>query len=241
MRLNVEVDSGFSEAVGAVGSALRDAADAAVEAVTEQIKGGMRVVIEAALGSRAANALRSRYYFGEHQEVRGLVHSKWWRTPAAGGAKVDMLGVFERGGVVASPFGGALAIPLPPAYNVMGLAAYSWRGRQMGSAKAVTPQAVEIKLGQRLGIVKSKQGHILLVARDVVRSSSRRGTVRSGTFVDKRGRERTRRGTKVGLVPMFVLVRSMLLPKRLDFSAIRAGAGEKLTEKFLVELAKRDL
>ena len=238
MKLEVEVGHGLSEAIGEVGSKLRDAADAAVVATTNRMKNDMRGVIAAGLGDRAANTLRDDFFFGPHQEVIGWLFSKWWRTGARDGQKIDMIAVFECGGIIASPFGGALALPLPAAYNVLGLAAGSWRGRQPGK---LTPQAVEIKLGQRLGIVKTKRGNLLLVARNVVRSRSSRGTVRAATYHDRRGRLRQRVGESAAVVPMFVLLRNMVLPRRVDFRAIRASAPQRLAENFLIEMAQRDL
>lgn len=240
MKVDIQIEHSVSEAIGEIGSRLRDAADAAVVSSTNHLKNDMREVIDRGLGSRASYALRSDFYFGKRMEVVGFVYSAWWRTAADGLDKIDMLAAFERGGLIGSPFGGALAVPLPAAYNALGLPAYSWRGRAPGN-KQVTPQAIELALGQRLGIIKTRAGRLLLVARDVVRSFSSRATVRSATLIDRRGRQRRRRGTAAAMVPMFVLLRGTALPKRVDFRAIRATAPQRLAENFLVELAKRDL
>lgn len=233
MKLEVTVDTTPLKEIGELGTPLRDAADAAVERQTRETQGEMRVEIARRLGSRAANALRSRLYLGRQQEVVGFIHSKWWRK-RADGELIDMFAAFERGAEITGSRGQNIAIPLPAAFNILGLSATRGSGRSR--QKAVTIQAVERKLGARLFVIKRHGRFDLACARvgwlsalGGIASRSRRKLARPATIGPASNR----------LLPLFVLTRSTRLPKRLDFSAVLSRADTKLTEKFIVELARR--
>lgn len=221
----------------ALGSAVQDAANRAVERQTGETVGAIRTQIAGRLSARASGTIASRLYLnrggenGPHGSVGGWIHSRWWRRPAGGGEQIDLLAAFARGGVILPRHGDALACPLPAAYNVLGLAAGYRRSR-----KPVTPQAVETALDQDLFLVGRPGRPGLLCARGVAISG--RGTIRAARFRG-RGIDLRRRRTSDAVVPMFVLLRTTTLPKRLDFAQIRAAIPDGLAEKFVVELAAR--
>lgn len=219
------------------GSDLQDAFSAAVVRQTEETKGAHRVQIAARLGSRAANALRGRVYPSTKsggQEYQGLaagfIYSAWKRRAAGGGPRIDLLAAFEDGASIRPVRGGALAVPLPAAYAVSGIP----RGRRP------TPDAVETALDQDLFIVARPGRPALLCAKDVAISGGRRRRI-SAARVRRKSGALGRRRTANAIVPLFVLLKNSRLPKRLDFASVRERAAEGLSEKAIVEMARRGL
>ena len=236
MKLEVTVDTTPLKEIGELGSPLRDAADAAVERQTEETKGQMRVEIARRLGSRAANALRSRLYLGRQQEVVGFIHSKWWKK-RADGELIDMFAAFERGAEITGSRGQNIAIPLAAAYNILGMSATRGSGRSR--QKAVTPEAVERRLGAKLFVLRRRGRLDLLCAR-----AGWLGALSAG--VASRSRRKRGRPSTVGTaanspITCFALTKTNRLPKRLEFGPILQRADARLVEKFVVELARRDV
>lgn len=234
MNLDVKAELDALRTLAQSGPQFRDAANAAVMRQGDETKGAMRAHIEQRLSRRAAGTITSETHVGRDSAVAYYIHSRWWRRPARGGEAVDLLAAFERGDTIVPARGGALAMPLPAAYNVVGLSAGYRQAR-----KAPTPQAVEIALGgQQLFMLRSKRGNVLLCAKDVAISTGRRGSIRAGSYRNRKGKTVRRKGL-TEIVPMFVLLRNTRLPKRLDFSGIRAETASGLAEKLIVELGRR--
>lgn len=247
VRVEVTAGAGQLQAeLERLGSAVQDAANAAVVRQTAETKDLMRGQVAAKLSPRAANALRSKEYvnapnsgLGVAGEVAGFIYSAWWRKDRKGGDNVDMFAAFERGDVVYAP-GKQLAIPLPAAYQVVGLPR-TGRGR-----KRPTPQDVEAALDTDLFVLRRGGGRAsLLCARGVVRGapSGRKGArpIRAARYRNRKGGLTVRRGASAELIALFVLLRTARLPRRLNFAGIEGRSADRLAEKVLIEMGRRGL
>jgi Family of unknown function (DUF6441) len=154
------------------------------------------------LGSRLANAVRQADFprSGTSLRAASLV---WTNAP-------DILHAFDGGVLIRGKDGLWLAIPLPAA-GVTGL------GRQR-----ITPWRWEQRTGMRLRFVYRRNGPSLLVADDA-RLNSR------GLAAAKGGRRR-RDGVLTGAqtVPVFLLLRRVKLPKKLDLDGLARDATARL-------------
>ena len=126
MKINLTVSGRFRDILAAKGAALRDAANAAVVRQTNETKGAMRVQIAQRLTPQSANALRGIFKANNdvpsvEPEVVGFVHSAWFRKSRRGGPNIDLFAAFERGDVIAPATKNSLAVPLPAAYDVVGI------------------------------------------------------------------------------------------------------------------------
>lgn len=238
MKLALRTTGSLRRHLEAEGLVLEDAANAAVVRQTDETKGAMRVQIEARLSRRASFALRSKLYLdqgkGGQGTVGGYIFSAWWRKDRRGGANIDLFWAYENGAVVSSAGHQALAIPLPAAYAVAGLAPDA-RGR----VRAPKPVDVEAALNADLFVLQRPGQYALLCAKGISTASrGKRGKLRAATYTNKRGLA-ARRRVDDSVIPMFVLLKNTRLPRRLDFSSIVAAAEQGLEDKFLVELARR--
>jgi hypothetical protein len=229
MKLDVNVDIQALEDLAQNAERLIDGANRAVQRQTEETLGEMRSHTAQRLGARTANALGRRFYVNEDRTVAGFIHSRWWRRGAGGGPRQDILEAFSKGEVITPKRGQFLAIPLPAAYAVAGAS----RGGQRP-----TPERVETALDQDLFVIQRAGRPPILCAKNVAISTRRRGTIRAGRFRSKGGILKQRR-TVNAIVPLFVLVKNVRLPKRLDFPPITEKADERLAEKLIVELVTR--
>ena len=154
------------------------------------------------LGSRLANTVRQADFprSGTSLRAASLV---WTKAP-------DILHAFNGGVLIRGKDGLWLALPLPAA-GLTGL------GRQR-----VTPLRWEQRTGMRLRFVYRRNGPSLLVADDA-RLNSR------GLAAAKGGRRR-RDGVLTGAqtVPVFLLVRQVKMPKRLDLDGLARAATARL-------------
>jgi hypothetical protein len=144
-----------------------------------------------------------------------------------------MLAAFEQGVTVRPVRGKYLAMALPAAYAVAG---------SRDGKKRPTPESVETALDQDLFVVH-RPGHLpILAAKNVSVGGGKNigRTIRAARFRNKRG-TLSRRRTVNAIFPMFLLLKSMRLPKRLDFSNIESDGAKGLEDKFIVELAARQV
>jgi hypothetical protein len=211
-----------------------DAGNRATERQTGETKQAMRTKITQGLSARAANALRQKKIINPaEQQFVGFLYSAWRRKPRAGGADIDMLSAFETGATIRPVRGRYLAMPLPAAYAVAG---------SRDGKKRPTPQSVETALDQDLFVVQ-RPGHLpILAAKNVSISGGRNvgRTIRAARFRNRTG-TLSRRRTVNAIFPMFLLLKNVRLPKRLDFSNIEAEGAKGLEDKFIVELAGRQV
>lgn len=154
------------------------------------------------LGSRLANSVRQADFprSGASLRAASLV---WTKAP-------DILHAFDGGVLIRGHDGLWLAIPLPAA-GVSGL------GRQR-----ITPWRWEQRTGMRLRFVYRRNGPSLLVADDA-RLTSR------GLAAAKGGRRR-RDGILTGAqtVPVFLLLRQVKMPKKLDIDGLARDATSRM-------------
>lgn len=154
------------------------------------------------LGSRLANTVRQVDFprSGTSLRAASLV---WTKAP-------DILHSFDGGVLIRGKDGLWLAIPLPAA-GLIGI------GRQR-----ITPWRWEQRTGMRLRFVYRRSGPSLLVADDA-RLNSR------GLVAAKGGRRR-RDGVLTGAqtVPVFLLLRQVKLPKKLDLDGLAREATARL-------------
>ena len=156
----------------------------------------------AGLGSRLANTVRQADFprSGASLRAASLV---WTKAP-------DILHAFDGGVLIRGKDGLWLAIPLPAA-GLTGV------GRQR-----ITPWRWEQRTGMRLRFVYRRNGPSLLVADDA-RLNSR------GLAAAKGGRRR-RDGILTGAqtVPVFLLLRQVKMPKKLDLDGLARDATARL-------------
>lgn len=156
----------------------------------------------AGLGSRLASTVRQADFprSGASLRAASLV---WTKAP-------EILHAFDGGVLIRGKDGLWLAIPLPAA-GVTGL------GRQR-----ITPWRWEQRTGMRLRFVFRRNGPSLLVADDA-RLNSR------GLAAAKGGRRR-RDGILTGAqtVPVFLLLRQVKMPKKLDLDGLAREATARL-------------
>ncbi|MEH7829665.1 DUF6441 family protein [Gemmobacter denitrificans] len=156
----------------------------------------------AGLGTRLANSVRQADFprSGTSLRAASLV---WTKAP-------DILHAFDGGVLIRGKDGLWLAIPLPAA-GLTGL------GRQR-----ITPWRWEQRTGMRLRFVYRRNGPSLLVTDDA-RLNSR------GLAAAKGGRRR-RDGVLAGAqtVPVFLLLRQVKMPKKLDLDGLAREATARL-------------
>ncbi|WP_333817880.1 DUF6441 family protein [Tabrizicola sp.] len=172
---------------------------AAGRALLDDWRGQVRA---SGLGSRLANSVRQSDFprSGTSLRAASLV---WTKAP-------DILHAFDGGVLIRGKDGLWLAIPLPAA-GITGL------GRQR-----ITPWRWEQRTGMRLRFVYRRSGPSLLVADDA-RLTSR------GFAAAKSGRRR-RDGVLTGAqtVPVFLLLRQVKMPKKLDLDRLAREATARL-------------
>jgi len=243
VRVNLNVTGSMKQHMREIGTSLQDAGNAAVVRQTDETKGQMRVQIGQRLGrkGRAANALRSRLYLnagGPQADTVGYIHSAWWRKSARGGPDIDMFRAFETGMIITPARAKNLAIPLPAAYTVVG------RGR-----KKPTPEMIQVALNIKLFTLTARSGRRFLAitpnSGQVALGRGQRGQIKPVRFIKKTKEGRsfptTRRGHAVTKpILMFLLLKNARLPKRLDFTAIKAAKDQGLEDKLIVEIARRE-
>ncbi len=203
MKIDATIDSDLA----AIATEILQEAEAAVTRGVFAAGRGLRddwrgQVRASGLGSRLANSVRQADFprSGSSLRAASLV---WTKAP-------DILHAFDGGMLIRGINGLWLAIPLPAA-GLTGL------GRQR-----ITPWRWEQRTGMRLRFVYRRNGPSLLVADDA-RLTSR------GLAAAKGGRRR-RDGVLTGAqtVPVFLLLRQVKMPKKLDLDGLAREATARL-------------
>lgn len=202
---------------------LRDAINEAVVRQTDETKNRLRSHVLGAMGPRAAFTIRSdvgldRRPGADVGSVVGVVWSKWRRKTPHG--RVYVLDVFENGAIITPRGERYLAIPLPAAGK-------DRKGRKL------TPVQWEAENNQELQFVPRKGGRAPLL---VAQASRLRRSGLAG-FTRRRNAKTTYKTT----IPIFVLVRSTRIRKRLNVEPIKADADARFAEKVIIGMAKRGI
>lgn len=211
-------------------TAFDEAADAAVIETTEALKEAGRQQIAGRLSSRAGNLFAARYYLKQRGAdgnlgTVGYTHSRWWRRSASG-QRVDILAEYETGATIRPVRGRRIAIPLPAA-GQFGLGISGRRSR-------ISPEAFERRTGLKLQPVQAKDGRIFLVVDGRLNSAGQAAAFKGGRLT-KTGRLKSGAAS----IPVFVLVPSATLPKRLDLAAIVDREQNNLGSRVLAEISRR--
>lgn len=214
------LDLGFAQDA----KSLRDAINEAVVRQTDETKNRVRAHVLGAMGTRAAFTIRSKVGLdrragADEGSVVGVVSSNWKRRTSRG--RVYVLDVFENGAIILPRGEKYLAIPLPAAGK-------DRKGRKL------TPVEWEAENNQDLQFVPRKGGRAPLL---VAQASRLRRNGRAG-FTRRRGTAAPRYRTTI---PIFVLVRSTRIQKRLNVGPIKADADERFAEKVIISMAKRGI
>lgn len=186
---------------------------AGVEAATEGLKDELRDLVAAAgLGDRLGKAIGGNVY---PKGGKGSLGAAGFVFPR-GKKAAAIFESFNEGTTIRAKGGKFLAIPTKEAGR-------AWRN---GKAR---PQEFQERTGIKLRFVKLKNGNAVLVG-DAITSKSGRG-VRAAT----KGRRRQGRAAKP--LVFFVLIRSMTVPRRLNFSASAQKWADRIPQ--LIEAAKQ--
>lgn len=165
------------------------------------------------LGSRLSNTVRQADFprSGTSLRAASLV---WTKAP-------DILHAFDGGVLIRGKDGLWLAIPLPAA-GITGL------GRQR-----ITPWRWEQRTGMRLRFVYRRNGPSLLVADDA--------RLNSRGLAAAKGARRRRDGVLTGAqtVPVFLLLRQVKMPKKLDLDRLARDAMARLPGAILGAWSRR--
>lgn len=203
MKIGATIDGGLN----AIATEILQEAEAAVTRGVFAAGRGLRddwrgQVRASGLGSRLANTVRQADFLRSGASLRA---ASLVRTKAP-----DILHAFDGGVLIRSKDGLWLAIPLPAA-GLTGL-----------GGQRITPGRWEQRTGKRLRFVYRRNGPSLLVADDA-RLNSR------GLAAAKGGRRR-RDGILTGAqtVPVFLLLRQVKMPKKLDLDGLARNATARL-------------
>lgn len=206
MKIGVSVPS-FTDITRGLEGDIAGAATESMREAASAVKQELREqVTSAGLGNRLANTWRGETYPKSRRSVNPAGYI-WSNAP-------DIVDSFARGATIV-PVNGSryLAIPTDAVPNA--------RGRR-GSGKKMTPAEVEHQFNQDLFYLRSKAGRVLAFL-NITRGRSGRG-FRANT------KGRLAQGRVAERVLMFVLVRSVRVPKLLDLAG-PADRGAALFER----------
>jgi uncharacterized protein DUF6441 len=186
--------------------AVTGAAEAAATAVKQNWRNQIQ---QAGLGRKLALTIRSDR-FPKNDTSLNAAGFVWSKAPR-------IVDAHSRGALIQSKQGLYLAIPTPAA------------GRRGIGGVRLTPGGWERRTGLRLRFVSRRTGPSLLVADDARLMKSGRATKKKG----KRRKDGILSGAQT--VPIFLLVRRVKLPKRLDLY----GAAESIADRMPAEIVDR--
>lgn len=202
MKISIKVDGNLKAIYGTSLAEGKRAVQRGVSIAGGGLQGDWRgQIASAGLGSRLQRTIRRRVYPEGRNSLRAA--ALVWSNA---GKIVD---AFERGVTIKSQNGFYLAIPLPAA------------GTQVGG-KRITPALWERKTGRRLTFIYRKGKPPLLVDTGTITRAAPRVA-----FGEK---QRERRGFKNKTIPIFVLKRTVQLPKKLSLLSAANAAQARLPE-----------
>lgn len=197
----------------AAGSALREAADEAVLATTDDVLFRFRAEVASALTPRAANTLSRKLYPNSGQGLAGYIAERW----AAPGGFV--LAKFAAGGPIRSKTGGYVAHGLPTAQRFR-------RGRRL------TLDDFEQATGLTTRLVPLGGDRFLVLAERA--RIDRKGIARRIAGV----RRRRALGEDI---PVFILKRETIIPRRINLRQVEAFGDRRLGSALIENFEKRRL
>jgi hypothetical protein len=203
MKIGASIDGDLAAITTEILQEAESAVTRGVFAAGRGLRDDWRGQVRAAgLGSRLANTVRQAVFptSGNSLRAASLV---WTKAP-------DILHAFDGGVLIRGKDGLWLAIPLPAA-RLTGL------GRQRS-----TPWRWEQRTGMRLRFVYRRNGPSLLVADDARPNSQGLAAAKGG------GRRRDGILTGALTVPVFLLVRQVKMPKKLDLDGLAREATVRL-------------
>lgn len=176
-----------------------------------------RQVTSSRLGQRVANTWRDRVYPEKRNSMTPTGYI-WSNAP-------DIVDAFVRGATI-RPVGGAKYLWIPTKNVPRARARVNRRGRNIRGG-AMSPEEVENMYNTDFSIRKGKSGSLLAFI-DVIRSKNAR-TFRPAT------KGRIKQGRAAAPVLMFVLRRTVRMPKLLDL----AGPAERWAANYAARFAER--
>ncbi|UMY16657.1 DUF6441 family protein [Methylobacterium organophilum] len=185
---------------------------AGMRQITDGLKGDLRgEVVSAGLGQRLANTWRGQTFprSGESTEAAAYVSSN---AP-------KLIDAFDRGVTIVAKGRKYLAIPTPDA----GVRQISARRGNGSTGNTLTPAAWERETGVKLRFVPSKSGGVLVADAFYRRQAARFQRRKSFKPIRESGPDKGR-----AFVVIFVLVRQVKLPKRLDIEATAKRWADKI-------------
>lgn len=202
MTLNivVTVENDVPRRMGTRVARMERAVKTAVAGATLQLKTAWRQDVAAKLGARLGNAVRAEVY-PEGQDSLNAAGLVFTRAP-------KVIGAHERGAVIRAQSGTYLAIPLPAA----------------GPGR-LTPAEWQFRTGRKLQLVPAGPGRRYPM---LVTAGGARLNTGGRAVASKRRRRKDGVLTGETTIPVFVLVRQVKLPKRLNLKAAALSAGTGL-------------
>lgn len=193
-------------------AAMREAATLFRDDLREETLAGL-------MSTRLPKVWRLKTYpqAGDSLEPAGWVYVRGPRpgVTAIGTPASIILDAFEKGAAITAKRGRWLAIPTDAAGKRAPVAGAALRGRGSQQAR-ITPEGFERRSGLKLRFVPSGPGRAMLVVDNAQRERSSRGA-RAVAYTG-RGRGAKLYGPAGRTIVVFVLVRMVRLPKRLDFT-----------------------
>lgn len=215
MKLAYSVDGDVRAIYGSSAREGKRAVTKGIGTATDKLKWNWRgQITSAGLGTRLGNAVRGKVYPTGIASFHpaGLVWSN----------AQDIMESFETGPTIVAKGGRYLAIPLPAAGKMSG-----GGGAGKGGRRGITPAGWEQKTGLKLRFV-SRPGRPALLVTEGRQSKAGRAVV-----------SRSKTGRGLATIPIFVLVASVKMPKKLSLMKSGEEAMNGLAE--VIVAAWRDV
>lgn len=221
-KINVSIENAVGDLATHEIAVLDSVIGRTVEDVAKRGQVLLRRDTGAALGQRVANAWRMETYDNANEGPAHQAGFIWSKAP-------KIIRAFSEGIRITGRFGNWLAIPLPAA------------GRAP-ARRRMTPALFEQLRGLKLRMIYSKgRGSALLVTDGARLSGHGRGRMLPAPGGGRLGIGRAQRAARGGMtIPIFVLVKSIKVPKRLELAAHRRSIEADLYNSLVVNLRNAD-